>query len=45
MIIELQKLFNKKSGSKKILKKFDLIGRNILQKTFDEINLSLKNEI
>ena len=45
MISELQKLFNKKSGSKKILKKFDLIGRNILQKTFNEINLSLKNEI
>ena len=42
MIIELQKLFNKKSGSKKILKKFDLIGRNILQKTFNEINLSQK---
>ena len=45
MISELQRLFNKKSGSKKILKKFDLIGRNILQKTFNEINLSLKNEI
>ena len=45
MISELQKLFNKKSGSKKILKKFDLIGRNILQKTFNEMNLSLKNEI
>ena len=26
----------------KILKKFDLIGQNILQKTFNEINLSLK---
>ena len=42
MIIELQKLFKKKSSPKKILKKFDLIGQNILQKTFNEINLSLK---
>ena len=45
MINILNKFFSKKSGSKRTQQKFKLIGQNILQKTLNEINLFLKNEI
>ena len=45
IVYHLNKLFTKKSKSKKIQQKFDLIGKNILQKTFNEVNLFFKNEI
>ncbi len=45
MISILKKLLSKKSSSKKIQKKLNSIGQNILQKTLYEINLFFKNEI
>ena len=43
MLKELKKLFSKKTNQKKIQKKINLIGQNILKKTLNEINLILKN--
>jgi 3-deoxy-D-manno-octulosonic-acid transferase len=43
MINEITKLFSKKNNSKKIQKKINFIGQNILNKTLNEINLLLKN--
>ena len=46
MISTLKKFFNKKSGSKKIEKKLNKIGQNILKNTYKEINPIIeKNEI
>ncbi len=46
MISTLKKFFNKKSGSKKIEKKLNKIGQNILENTYKEINPIIeKNEI
>jgi len=46
MISTLKKFFNKKSGSKKIEKKLNKIGQNILGNTYKEINPIIeKNEI
>lgn len=44
MIYALNSYFSKNSNTKKIQKKLNLIGRNILYKTYDEINLLIKNE-
>ena len=41
----LNKLFIKKSSSKKIQKKINIIGQNILKNTYQELNILLKNEI
>jgi len=45
MVKLLDKLFSKKSDSKKIQKKFNLIGQKILEKTYKEIRQLLKNVI
>ncbi len=45
MINKLNKFFLSKSRSKKIQKKLSLIGKKILEDTFKEIKLVLKNEI
>ena len=46
MLFILNKLFQKKkNNTKKIQKKINLIGNNILKKTYLEINQLLKNEI
>ena len=45
MLFILKKLFQKKNNTKKIRKKINLIGNNILKKTYLEINQLLKNEI
>ena len=45
LIISLKKFFAKKSSSKKIQKKINLIGKNILYKSYNEINLLIKNEV
>ncbi len=45
MIKELTKFFSKKTNQKKIQKKINLIGENILKNTLNEINLLLKNAI
>ena len=45
MINSLNKLFSKKSKSKEIQKKFSLIGKKILENTYKEVKLILKNEI
>tara|TARA_B100000900_G_scaffold207570_1_gene176036 strand:+ start:2463 stop:3716 length:1254 start_codon:yes stop_codon:yes gene_type:complete len=44
MIKVLNKSFSKNTNSNKMQQKFILIGKNILQKTFYEINLLIKNE-
>ena len=44
MIYALNKYFSKNSNTKKIQKKLNLIGKNILYKTYNEINLLIKNE-
>ena len=41
----LNKFFIKKSNSKKIQKKINIIGQNILKNTYQELNILLKNEI
>ena len=41
----LNKLFQKKNNTKKIKEKINIIGNNILKKTYKEIDLLLKNEI
>ena len=43
MLKELKKLFSKKTNQKKIQKKINLIGQNILKNTLNEINFLLKN--
>ena len=45
MINSLKKLFSKTNNSKKIQKKLNFIGKKILDKTYNEIDLLLKNEI
>ena len=45
MVNKLKKFLSKKSSSKRIQQKFNLIGQSILQKTLNEINLFFKNEI
>ena len=45
MLFILKKLFQKKNNTKKIRKKINLIGNNILKKTYLEINQLLKNDI
>ena len=44
MIYSLNKYFSKNSNTKKIQKKLITIGHNILYKTYNEINLLIKNE-
>ena len=44
MSYALNSYFSKNSNTKKIQKKLNLIGRNILYKTYNEINLLIKNE-
>ena len=44
MIYSLNKYFSKNSNTKKIQKKLYTIGQNILYKTYNEINLLIKNE-
>ena len=44
MIYSLNKCFSKKSNTKKIQKKLNKIGQNILYKTYNEINSLIKNE-
>ena len=41
----LSNLFEQSKNKKKIQKKISLIGKNILKKTFNDINLLIKNEI
>jgi 3-deoxy-D-manno-octulosonic-acid transferase len=43
--VELRKLLLKKKNFKKIQNKLNLLGKDILDKTYKEINLFLKNEI
>ena len=45
MIYQLDKLLTKKSNSKKIQKKLKLIGHKVLEKTYKEVKLILKDEI
>ena len=45
MMSTLNKLFKKKNNTKKIKEKINIIGNNILKKTYKEIDLLLKNEI
>jgi len=45
MLNILDNLFTKKISTKKIQKKINIIGKNILKTTYQEINLLLKNEI
>ena len=44
MVYLLNRYFSKNSNTKKIQKKLNLIGQNILNKTYNEINLLIKNE-
>ena len=44
MIYSLNSYFSKNSNTKKVQKKLNLIGQNILYKTYNEINLLIKNE-
>ena len=44
MVYSLNKYFSKNSSTKKIQKKLNTIGQNILYKTYNEINLLIKNE-
>ena len=44
-INSLNNLFLKKTDSKKVQKKLNLIGQRILNNTYNEIMLILKNEI
>ena len=44
MIYSLNRYFLKNSNTKKIQKKLNLVGQNILYKTYNEINLLIKNE-
>ena len=44
MIYSLNKCFSKNSNTKKIQKKLNKIGQNILYKTYNEINSLIKNE-
>ena len=43
MAITLNKLFSKKTGEKKIKKKLNEIGQNILEHTYRKINFIIKN--
>ena len=45
MIYSLNRYFLKNSDTKKIQKKLNLIGQKILYKTYNEINLLIKNEV
>ena len=45
MTKSLLKLFSKKSETKKIQSKLNLIGQKILVNTYKEVKLILKNEI
>tara|TARA_Y100000816_G_scaffold284567_1_gene262933 strand:- start:2886 stop:4139 length:1254 start_codon:yes stop_codon:yes gene_type:complete len=45
MVSHLEKLFSKRPSQKKIQKKLNFIGQNILNKTYNEVKLILKNEI
>ena len=44
MIYSLNKCFSKNSNTKEIQKKLYTIGQNILYRTYDEMNLLIKNE-
>ena len=44
MIYSLNRYFSKNSNTNKIQKKLNLIGHNILYKTYNEINFLIKNE-
>ena len=44
MINELTNLFKMNKNQKKIQKKKSLIGKNVLKKTYNEINFLLRNE-
>ena len=44
MIYSLNRYFFKNSNTNKIQKKLNLIGQNILYKTYNEINFLIKNE-
>ena len=44
MVYSLNKCFSKNSNTKKIQKKLNTIGQNILNKTYNEINFLIKNE-
>ena len=44
MIYSLNRCFLKNSNTKKVQKKLNLLGRKILYKTYNEINLLIKNE-
>ena len=44
MIYSLNRYFSKNSNTNKIQKKLNLIGQNILYKTYNEINFLIKNE-
>ena len=45
MLLSLDKLFLKKDNTKKIEKKLKLVGKKILENTYQQINILLKNEI
>ena len=45
MLAILKKLFSKSDKSKKIHKKLNLTGQKILHKTYNKINLIIRNEI
>ncbi len=45
MIKELNRLFLKKTNSKKTRKKINILGKNILKNTYDELNLILRDAI
>ena len=45
MLNLLKKLFSKKNNSKKSIQKLNLIGQKILNLTYQEINLILRNDI
>jgi 3-deoxy-D-manno-octulosonic-acid transferase len=45
MVFSLNKLFSKKQNSNKIQKKLSFIGQKILNNTYNEVKLVLKNEI
>ena len=45
MLETLNKLFSKNKGSKKIKEKINVIGQKILNVTYREVKLLLKNEI
>ena len=45
MLFSLKKLFSKRDNASKIKKKLTKVGKKILENTYQEINILLKNEI